>query len=122
MPTLPLEGLQLKRDQIKAQLAQIRDMRAGSLVERYRKCGKSSCHCARKDARGHGPSFSLTRPVRGKTITRIIPRGEAVEQTRAQISDGRPYHDGVASCGTLRNVTCPLLGSEDAAGDQGMFR
>lgn len=50
MSTLLLEALQLKRDQIKAQLAQIGDMRPGSLVERYRKCGKPSCYCAQKDA------------------------------------------------------------------------
>ena len=89
MSTLLLEALQLKRDQIKAQLAQIGDMRPGSLVERYRKCGKPFRHCAQRDARGHGPSYFLTHAVRGKTIIRVIPRGAAVERTRAQIAE---YH------------------------------
>jgi hypothetical protein len=93
MSSLSLEALQLKRDQIKAQLAQVGDMRPGSLVERYRRCGKSSCHCAQKDAHGHGPSYSLTHPVRGKTLTRIIPKGAAVEQTRAQIAEYRRFRD-----------------------------
>jgi hypothetical protein len=62
-------------------------MRPGSLVERYRKCGKPSCHCARKNASGHGPSFSLTHPVKGKTVTKIIPQGPAVEHTRNQIAE-----------------------------------
>jgi hypothetical protein len=93
MPSFPLEALQLKRDQIKAQLAQVGDMRPGSLVERYRRCGKRSCHCAQKDARGHGPSYSLTHPVGGKTVTRIIPKGAAVEQTRVQIAEYRRFRE-----------------------------
>jgi len=84
-----LSALQLQRDQLKSQLSQIGEMRPGSLVARFRKCGKSSCHCAKKGAKGHGPSYSLTRPVAGKTVTRIIPTGPAVEQTRQQLEE---YH------------------------------
>jgi hypothetical protein len=89
MPTPDLEALQRQRDQLKSQLSQIGEMRPGSLVGRFRKCGKPSCHCARKGAKGHGPSYSLTRPVEGKTVTRIIPAGPAVEQTRQQLEE---YH------------------------------
>ncbi len=34
----------------------------GSLIERYKRCGKSGCRCAR--GRGHGPKFylSITHP------------------------------------------------------------
>lgn len=84
-----LNALLLKRDQLKSQLAQIGEMRPGSLVARFRKCGKPSCHCAKRDAQGHGPSYSLTRPVSGKTVTRVIPAGPAVEQTRSQLEE---YH------------------------------
>ena len=89
MPTSDLDSLQLQRDQLKSQLSQIGGMRPGSLVARFRKCGKPSCHCAKKGAKGHGPSYSLTRPVAGKTVTRIIPAGPAVEQTRRQLEE---YH------------------------------
>jgi len=57
-------------------------MRPGSLLARFRKCGKQSCHCTKKGDKGHGPSYSLTHPVAGKTITHIIPTGPAVERTR----------------------------------------
>jgi len=90
MPTpSDLTALQLQRDQLKSQLSQIGEMRSGSLVARFRKCGKPTCHCAKKGVRGHGPSYSLTRPVAGKTVTRIIPAGPAVEQTRLQLEE---YH------------------------------
>lgn len=90
MPTsADLNALLLKRHHLKLQLAQIGEMRPGSLVARFRKCGKPSCHCAKKDAQGHGPSYSLTHPVAGKTVTRVIPAGPAVEQTRGQLEE---YH------------------------------
>lgn len=84
-----LTALKLQRDQLKSQLSQVGEMRPGSLVARFRKCGKPSCHCAKKGSKGHGPSYSLTRPVAGKTVTRIIPAGPAVEQTRQQLQE---YH------------------------------
>ena len=90
MPTsLDLQALVLQRDQLLDQLAHIGEMRPGSLVARFRKCGKPSCHCAKKDDQGHGPSYSLTRPVAGKTVTRIIPAGPAVQRTRQQLQE---YH------------------------------
>lgn len=33
------------RQQLEKELAQVGDMRPGSLVERFRKCGTASCHC-----------------------------------------------------------------------------
>jgi hypothetical protein len=75
-----------RRDEIRDELARVGDLRPGSLVGRYRKCGKPTCHCAREGDRGHGPSWSLTRRVGGRTVTRIIPPA-AVPRTRAQIAE-----------------------------------
>jgi len=83
-----IEELERRRDELRSQLATIREMRQGSLVGRYRRCGKPSCHCAHEKEPAHGPSWSLTRAIEGKTITRIIP-AEAVEKTREQIAE---YH------------------------------
>ena len=63
----------------------------GSLVGRFRKCGKVSCHCAQPASEAHGPSWSLTRAVEGKTVTKVIPPGSAVEQTKAQIAEYRRF-------------------------------
>ena len=85
-----VEQLQRKLAQLRAALNQTADMRRGSLVERYRVCGKQGCHCAEQGARGHGPSWSLTREVAGKTVTKVIP-AHAVETTRAQIADYKRF-------------------------------
>jgi hypothetical protein len=90
--------LRKRRDEIRDELASLGDLRPGSLVGRYRKCGKPTCHCAREEGGGHGPSWSLTRAVGGRTRTRIIPPA-AVPQTRAQI----------AEYGRLRRLTGELV-------------
>jgi len=102
------ELLLLQRDHFRAQLAEVGDMRPGSLVERYRKCGKSSCHCARKGAAGHGPSYSLTHPVKGKTVTRIIPAGPAVERTRRQITEYQRFRALVRELVAINEQLCDL--------------
>lgn len=85
LPTT-LEELQDRQAALRAALSHGSDMRPGSLVERYRACGKPTCHCAQKGDRGHGPCWSLTHRVSGKTVTKVIPL-DAVEATRAQIAE-----------------------------------
>jgi hypothetical protein len=89
--TISLKALHEKREQLKAGLAQISDLRRGSLTTRFRKCGKPNCHCAQKGSPGHGPSYSLTHASGGKTITQVIPQGPAVDRTRAQIAEYRRF-------------------------------
>jgi hypothetical protein len=84
------ERLEKRRQEIRAELAAIRDLRPGSLAARFRKCGKPNCHCATEEGGGHGPSWSLTRKVSGKTVTKIIP-ASAVAQTEEQIAEYRRF-------------------------------
>ena len=90
-PALTIEELQAKDEELKAALVQVGEMRPGSLVESYRKCGKPTCHCARRGDPGHGPLWMVTREREGKTITKAIPAGPAVERTRAQIEEYRKF-------------------------------
>jgi hypothetical protein len=69
--TISLKTLREKRDQLMAGLAQIGDLRRGSLAGRFRKCGKPNCHCAQEGSPGHGPSYSLTHKTGGKTVTTL---------------------------------------------------
>lgn len=85
------EELQSRDRELKARLAQLGEMRPGSLVERYRKCGKPNCHCARRGDRGHGPLWMVTHAVAGKTVSKAIPSGPAVDQTRAQIAEHQRF-------------------------------
>ena len=71
-----------RREQAARRLPDPRQILRGTLVERYRKCGRASCHCARQGDQGHGPAYYLMVTVRsGKTETIYIPkeRRRAVE-------------------------------------------
>jgi hypothetical protein len=93
-----ISELEAQRDRLKLQLSGLGDLRPGSLVERYRKCGKPNCRCAQPGETGHGPCWSLTHDVKGKTVTSIIP-GALVPQARQQIAE---YH-------RLRDLTRDLV-------------
>ncbi len=44
----------------------------GCLVEKYRKCGRPGCKCARGEL--HGPSLYISRRVEGKTRYDYVPK------------------------------------------------
>ncbi len=84
------QQLQTKAREIKTAIGALGDMFPGSLVERFRKCGKPNCHCAKKGVKGHGPAWVVTREVEGRTITKTIP-DEAVEQIRAETEEYKHF-------------------------------
>ena len=104
--TTTLKALREKRALITARLAQIDDLRPGFLTARFRKCGKPNCHCAQKDSRGHGPSYSLTHRFGGKTVTQVIPQGPAVERAKAQIAEYRRFRNLVRELIAVSEQIC----------------
>jgi hypothetical protein len=121
MPTIveTVQRLEQRRAELKVKLGEAGDLRRGSLVERYRRCGKAGCHCAGEGSDGHGPSWSLTREVGGKTITRVIPP-EAVARTRAQIHEYRRFREVVRELVETSEQLCDTkLAAPDAASQEG---
>jgi hypothetical protein len=82
--------LERRWGEVRAALGAVGELRPGALVSRYRACGKPTCHCAQPGDPGHGPCWSLTRVVGGKTVTKIIPAAAAA-QTHAQIAEHRRF-------------------------------
>jgi len=73
-----------------SQLAEPRSMRRGSVSERYVKCNKAGCPCAdRTDAR-HGPYYSVSRVVKGRTKSRWLD-AEQARQVREQVATGQKF-------------------------------
>src|SRR5438552_12301102 len=68
-------------------LSQPKPMRRGSVSERTMKCGKASCPCQEDPKARHGPYYSLTRPMAGKTQSRYLSPEQA-ELARKQIEQG----------------------------------
>jgi hypothetical protein len=58
--------------QLRTRLGEVGFICEGSLVERWMRCGKSNCACARDRAQRHGPYFQLSWKEKGKTISRRL--------------------------------------------------
>jgi hypothetical protein len=69
-----------------------RDALPGSLALTHRRCGKSSCHCAK--GAGH-PFYSLTFMVDGKKHVESIPM-EWIDAVRPAVDSGRSFKEAVA--------------------------
>jgi|ERR1700674_745801 len=72
------------------QLSRPRPLRRGSLGERYLRCGKPNCACATRAEARHGPYFSLTRVVGGRTRSRRLTAQQA-ERVRQQLAAGQEF-------------------------------
>jgi len=87
--TVPLDVRSLA-----TQLADPRPMRRGSVSERFVKCNRAGCRCAdRPDAR-HGPYFSVSRVVKGKTRSRWLD-AEQAKLVREQVEAGQQFRTHV---------------------------
>ncbi len=80
--------------QLAADLADAAPMRRGSLSERTIKCSKPGCACAQDPKARHGPYYSLTHAVGGKTHSRFLT-AEQADLVRQQIDAGRRFRGRV---------------------------
>ena len=110
------------RARLTTQLADPIPMRRGSLTERTVKCRRPGCPCQDHPEARHGPYFSLTRAVGGKTQTRLIPATQ-VETVRRQIEAGRQFRDATelywAACERLAEAELAQPLPAAAAGEKG---
>jgi len=96
IPALPVgpAAAALKRRK-RALLAHLRippDALPGSLSLTHRRCGKSSCHCAK--GAGH-PFYSLTFMVEGKKHVESMPM-EWIDAVSPAVASGRGFKHAVA--------------------------
>ena len=87
--TVPTDVLTLAQ-----QLADAKPMRRGSLSERYVKCSKPDCPCGDNEEARHGPYYSVSRVVNGRTQSRWLNAEEA-EIVRRQVEEGQRFRKKV---------------------------
>jgi hypothetical protein len=77
--------------EIKGELAQIGEMRPGSLNEQFTVCGRSNCRCIDpKRPRKHGPYYQLSYVHQGKSTSQFIQK-EWVGVVRAQLASYKRF-------------------------------
>ena len=88
-------------DRLLRKLPDLREVLRGSLVERYRRCGKANCRCARRGDPGHGPAYYLMVTVApGKTVQVYVPR-EQKEQVERWIENFKIARETLEAISTV---------------------
>ncbi|MHB8554048.1 MAG: DUF6788 family protein [Candidatus Dormibacteria bacterium] len=112
-----LAGLEAERSRLQAQLAQVGDVRRGSLTATYRRCGKAYCACAEPSHLGHGPIHLLTKSVQGKTSTRAVPPGLQLAKVQREVDSYRRFKAAVEQIVEVNERICearPLTDTVEA--------
>jgi hypothetical protein len=96
-----LVELENRRAAIQSLVAQLGDMRAGSITGTGGRCGTANCHCHHPGDPGHGPFYRLTRKVDGKTVTETFSSPAALAKAQREVAE---YHRFRELSGQLLDV------------------
>ncbi len=86
---LSSSALRKRRSRIVRDLPPVGHVLRGTLVETYKRCGRSNCHCV--DGPGHGPKryLSISQPGTGCRQRRDYVRSDRYEQVAHLIANFR---------------------------------
>src|ERR1700758_3982519 len=87
MQDTPSSTLRRRRAQLLRQMPALDTLLRGSLIERYKRCGKPGCKCA--DGPGHGPKYYLSVSYPGLQPQMDYVPQEAYAQTAEFLAN---YH------------------------------
>lgn len=108
-----LPQLESQRSDLFRQLASLGDFRRGSITPTSGKCGKSSCHCAKRGDPGHGPNFRLTRRIKGKTQTQTFNSTAALRKAQQEVAEFHRFQKLCADIVEVSEKICALRPVEE---------
>jgi len=88
-----LVDLESRRTAVQSQIAQLGDMRSGSITGTGGRCGNPNCHCHRADDPGHGPYYRLTRKPKGKTVTEMFPSTPSLAKAQREVAECQRFRE-----------------------------
>ena len=88
-----LPDLESRRTAVQSQIAQLGDMRSGSITGTGGRCGNPNCHCHQAGDPGHGPYYRLTRKVNGKTVTETFPSPASLSKAQREVAERQRFRD-----------------------------
>jgi hypothetical protein len=113
--TQSLSDLEQRREVIAQRIAQLGDLRPGSITSTSGRCGKPDCRCHQPGEPGHGPNFRLTYKVDGKTISEALSTPAAIQKAEREVEEFRKFQQLTREfLGTNADI-CRLRPVEEAA-------
>ncbi len=90
MKTASAAALRKRRRSLLRQFPSLECLLRGSLIERYKRCGRPGCHCA--NGPGHGPKCYLSISTRGAPQMDYVPNADLAE-TRQYLANFRKVRE-----------------------------
>jgi hypothetical protein len=107
-----LGALQARRETLLKQIANIGDMRRGSISETFRPCGKANCGCSAAEHPGHGPYYAFTTKVAGKTRTIQLRGGARLTRFQREVEAYRRFRSLTAELLEINEAICDVRPGE----------
>jgi hypothetical protein len=89
--THSLAEFEQKRRAIAQQIAELGDLRAGSITSTSGRCGKPACRCHQPGQPAHGPNLRLTYKVDAKTVSESLPTPTAIHKVEREVAEFRKF-------------------------------
>jgi len=88
-----LVDFESRRAAVQLRIAQLGDMRSGSITGTGGRCGNPNCHCHRAGDPGHGPYYRLTRKLKGKTVTETFSSPASLAKARREVAECQRFRE-----------------------------
>jgi hypothetical protein len=88
-----LADLESRRAAVQLQIAQLGDLRSGSITGTSGRCGNPNCHCHQAGDPGHGPYYRLTRKVNGKTVTETFSSAAGLTKAQREVAECQRFRE-----------------------------
>ena len=109
-----------QREILAAGLPSLAQMVRGSLVTRYRRCGKPTCHCVK--SRGHGPAHYLVVTLKPGKTEQILLSEEMLPVARQFLDNYKRWWAAVEKVSAVNRRLLRLRAEELAAGGKSPAR
>jgi hypothetical protein len=111
-----IDAFEAERSKLLQEFLSLGDLRPGSITAVVRRCGKSSCHCAKPNDPGHDPQFRLTRRVAGKTVTETFPNPVALRKAQQEVSEFHRFQKLAEQLIAINEKICELRPAQQERG------
>jgi len=105
---MELMALEKERAGILKKIQGIGDMRSGSISVRYQQCGKKPCVCHDPGHPGHGPIYSFSEVVEGKTKIRNFKLGPELDKLKKEVENYQAFKKLSQELIAVSNNICEL--------------
>jgi len=110
-----LVDLENQRAAVQLQIAQLGDMRSGSITGTGGRCGNPNCHCHRVGDPGHGPYYRLTRKVNGKTVTETFSSPASLAKAQREVAECQHFRELGEQLLEVNEQICELRPVEESS-------